>query len=78
MTRRPFLVCFEAHAKTGNVWAVRYRGKWHTTAQVYICAPCYTVYKGPKAKQPKAYLAGHGHMVKTPHSIALLPVPEAR
>ncbi len=50
------LVCFEAHADDGYVWAVRHRGRWSRWRQVSITAPSVSVYRGPTARQPRAYL----------------------
>lgn len=52
-------ICFEQHAHDGRVWSVRFRGKWHTTKSVTIDAlraDITTVYRGPNARQPRAYI----------------------
>ncbi len=50
------LLCFEAHRKDGKVWSIRHNGTWSHWARVVCEVPMLTVYKGPKAKQPRAYL----------------------
>jgi hypothetical protein len=75
---RPFLVCFEAHAKDDRVWAVRFGRKWHRTRSVSIGGGAVlswvsSVYRGPKARQPRAYFAGRGWMLKDAQAIRLWP-----
>lgn len=59
------IVCFEAHAKDGRVWAIRHRGRWLRTAYVSVEAPTETVYRGKDARQPKAFLQCRGPVVVT-------------
>lgn len=54
------LICFDAHAKHKRVWAVRVGAKWRTTKHVVCDVPTFTVYRGPCARQPRAYLLGYG------------------
>lgn len=54
------LICFEQHSRDGRVWSVRFRGKWRTAKSVTIDArhaEICTVYRGPKARQPRAFLS---------------------
>lgn len=51
---------FDSHASDGQVWSIRAGRTWHRAADVRIHIPMQTVYKGPQAKQPKAYLKGQG------------------
>lgn len=44
----------------GNVWAVRYGKEQFIVHEVEIHIPLHTVFHGVDAKQPKAYLKGHG------------------
>lgn len=60
MTARPFVLCFEAHRLDGQVWAVRQGRSWRLTKTVDVLVPVMTVYRGPAARQPKAYLYGVG------------------
>lgn len=60
MTARPFVLCFEAHRADGKVWAIRQGRVWRLTKVVEVRVPLSTVYRGPVARQPKAYLAGVG------------------
>lgn len=62
--RVPFVLCFEAHRPDGAVWAVlreaepREDGPWEFFAAVDMQVPAMTVYRGPQAAQPRAYLMG--------------------
>lgn len=60
MKARPFVLCFEAHRADGKVWAVRQGRVWRLTKLVSVHVPLSTVYVGPAARQPKAYLCGTG------------------
>ena len=60
MRPKPFVLCFEAHRKDGRVWAVRQGRVWRLTKMVEVQVPTSTVYRGAKARQPKAYLYGVG------------------
>jgi len=51
------ILCFEAHAKDGRVWALRHRGRWMRARRLVVTAPVVSVYRGPMARQPKAYFA---------------------
>jgi len=58
-----FLVCVNnLEDPAGRVWLVRARGKWLTARAVQIEVPVTTVFRGPKARQPKAYLQGVGRV----------------
>ena len=65
-----FAVCFEAHRKDFNVWAVKAPlgdidddQDWQLSPSVLISVPVTTIYRGPQAKQPRAYLTGVCHAV---------------
>lgn len=60
MKARPFVLCFEAHRGDGRVWAVRQGRVWRLTRSVEVQVPTSTVYRGPTARQPKAYVYGVG------------------
>jgi hypothetical protein len=60
MKPKPFVLCFEAHRKDGRVWAVRQGRGWRLTRAVDVLVPTNTVYRGPQARQPRAYLEGIG------------------
>ncbi len=47
-------------AKDGAIWAVRTGRRWLTAKTVHIGIDMETVFKGPRARQPKAYLTGVG------------------
>ena len=51
------ILCFEAHVKDGRVWALRHRGRWTRAKPLVVTAPVVSVYRGRKARQPKAYFA---------------------
>lgn len=53
-------ICFEAHQSDGQVWAVREGNQWHRAREIRSTIPLTTVYRGPDAPQPKAYLRGVG------------------
>ncbi len=61
---------FDAHATDGRVWCVREGNAWHRVRSVEVNAPMVTAYRGPRAKQPRAYLAGRGRVqIVTDHAI---------
>lgn len=51
------ILCFEAHHRDGRVWAIRHRNRWIRAKRVKVSADHVTVYRGPEARQPRAYLA---------------------
>ncbi len=60
-TAAPFILCFERrHAPKGRVWAVKQGRRWRLAAEVVVQVPVETVFRGPDAKQPIAYLQGVG------------------
>lgn len=59
----PFKLCFEAHRADGRVWAVYFKRRWRLAPLVNVMVPVRTVYCGPKARQPRAYLEGHASAV---------------
>lgn len=60
MKPRPFVLCFEAHRPDGKVWAVRQGRVWRLAKTVDVFVPVMTCYRGPTARQPKAYVYGVG------------------
>ncbi len=59
----PVAVCFEQHRSDGLVWAVKWPigdidddRDWIFVRQVLFYVPVMTVYRGPDAPQPRAYL----------------------
>lgn len=75
MTRRcRWKVCYEATRADGRVWAVQAgRQPWVLTPHVSILAPSETVYRGPTAKQPRAYLTGNGRVFVYALSVVIRP-----
>lgn len=62
MTRR-LTLCFEADAPDGLVWALRVGRTWHRARAVWLeGVTLQTVYRGPRARQPRAYLTGFGRV----------------
>lgn len=56
---RRFILCIDRFDAIGNrVWAVGTGDAWTVAKRVDVRVPVVTVFKGPKAKQPKAYLTG--------------------
>jgi hypothetical protein len=56
-----FLVCIDRLDKRDDwVWAVRWGNTWALARRVTIRVPVRTVFKGRRARQPRAYLAGIG------------------
>jgi hypothetical protein len=47
-------------AARGRVWAVQTGGKYLTAAQIDVRVPLATVFRGRRARQPRAYLRGRG------------------
>lgn len=70
---RVCVLCYEATCQTGLVWAVKWgRTPWRTAKYVQVDMPMTTVFRGPKAKQPKAYLRGVGFVSDLPeHGLRL-------
>lgn len=56
-------LCFDAHRTDNQVWAIRHGNQWHRAKSVDARIPMQTVYRGPQAKQPKAYLVGQAQRV---------------
>jgi hypothetical protein len=44
----------------GQVWAVDTQGRYRICRAVRVYIPPETVFRGPNARQPKAYLKGKG------------------
>ena len=58
-------LCFDAHAADGLVWAVRAGRTWLRAAMVETDGMDWTtVYRGPTAPQPRAYLRGAGRVIE--------------
>lgn len=55
-----FILCFDAHRCDGLVWSVKQRNKWVSAKTVVVNVPIQTVYRGPDARQPKAFMEGCG------------------
>ncbi len=53
-------LCFDHHATDGKVWAIREGNTWRRAKAIDCRIPLETVYRGPKAQQPRAYLKGAG------------------
>lgn len=64
-------VCFDNHADDGLVWAVREGNRWHRAAAIDIRVPLTSVYRGPRAPQPRAYFRGRASVEHHPHTIIL-------
>lgn len=64
---RPFILCYEATREDGIVWALRWGVKWFYARHVTLNVPVQTVFKGVKARQPRAFLRGRGRL--TTHSV---------
>lgn len=61
MKPQKVIVCIDRFdAKDGRVWGVRTGRKWLTAKTVHVWIDMETVFKGPTARQPKAYLEGVG------------------
>lgn len=59
MSRSRIWLCFEKHdPHKRGVWAVKFRGRWINGDSITTLIPLQTKYRGPKARQPKAYLHG--------------------
>ena len=57
-------VCFDNHADDGLVWAVREGNRWHRAAEIDIQVPMQSVYRGPRARQPRAYFRAQGRVIR--------------
>ena len=58
-------LCFDAHATDGLVWAVRAGRRWLRARDVVSTNLTWTtVYRGPTAPQPRAYLRGAGRVIE--------------
>ncbi len=61
MKPRSVILCINRFdAEDGHVWLVRSGRKWLTAKRVKVDIDMETVFKGPNARQPKAYLRGVG------------------
>jgi hypothetical protein len=61
MKPRKFLLCIDRLDKAdGKVWAVKVGSRWFLAHTVHVWVDVVTVFKGAKARQPKAYLEGGG------------------
>jgi hypothetical protein len=69
-------LCFEAHRPDGLVWSVWHGGRWHAAAQVIADGVLLeTVYRGPAARQPKAYLTTRQRVAVDRHGETLVIRP---
>jgi hypothetical protein len=60
---RPFLLCVDRFDdREGRVWGVQVGNTWFKARHVYVEVPVHTVFKGPRSRQPKAYLRGIGRV----------------
>jgi hypothetical protein len=50
----------------GRVWAIETGKRYLTAREVRVSIPLETVFRGPTARQPKAYLRGKGRVVRRP------------
>jgi hypothetical protein len=58
-------LCFDAHAADGRVWAIRAGRMWLRAAVVETDGVEWaTIYRGPRARQPRAYLRGTGYVIR--------------
>lgn len=61
MKPQKFLLCFErTNARAGYVWSVKIGRTWIPASYVQVSGFTETVWKGSRAKQPRAYLQGCG------------------
>ena len=66
-------VCFDNHAEDGCVWAVREGKRWHRAALIDIHVPMQSVYRGPNARQPRAYFLARGQVTRSGDRLILTP-----
>lgn len=68
--RTRFWICFEAHRQDLQVWSIKWgRYGWMTGERLSISGRgrLQTVYRGPHARQPRAYLRGDGLSLTVKH-----------
>lgn len=70
---RPFLLCFEANAADGRVWAVKVDHVWRLAREVSVLVPMLTVYRGPHARQPRAFMVGEGVVSRKGDTLVITP-----
>lgn len=59
LTKSRVWLCFEKHdPQKRGVWAVKFMGRWINGDGITSTIPLQTKYRGPKARQPKAYFHG--------------------
>lgn len=64
-SRKRVWLCFEKHdPRKRGVWAVKFDGRWFNGDAITSVIPLQTTYRGPKARQPKAYLHGWARSVR--------------
>ena len=66
-------LCFDAHRPDGKVWAVKVGRRWHNVKHLDIFVPMFTVYLGPKARQPRAYLRATGRLIGCGDQRSIVP-----
>jgi hypothetical protein len=58
--RRKFILCVDRFDAAGRrIWGVRVNRRWICARYVRVDVPMTTVFRGPQARQPKAYLTGY-------------------
>lgn len=68
------LLCVEdLNRSDGKVWAVQVKGRWQFARTVWLNIPLVTVFKGAKARQPKAFLVGVGRVTKCSGGLRIDP-----
>jgi hypothetical protein len=68
---RQFIVCFEGHGHAAGAWSVKTRQNWIHADEISILVPVLTVYKGPTAPQPRAYLTGFGVVTRRGRTLVI-------
>jgi hypothetical protein len=58
-----FILCVDrVDEPNGRVWCVRTKGQWINASRVVVNVPTVTIFRGPTARQPKAFLEGIGEV----------------
>ncbi len=61
------MLSFDDHHADGEVWCVRVGDTWMNAHTIHCDVQITTVYKGPHAEQPRAYLVGVGCVTTDGH-----------
>ncbi len=73
MQPRKVILCVDRFdARDGAIWAVRSGRTWLNARIVNVEIQMETVFKGPHARQPKAYLTGIGVVRTDGHGIVTI------